>query len=71
VRDLLARLIAEVNETLPDGDRVRCFAILPSELTHDGGALTAVGKLRRGVTAARFDDLVDEMYASTDEDGGQ
>jgi hypothetical protein len=68
VHDLLDDVVAEANATLPEGDRVRCFAVLPGELSHDGGTLTATGKLRRGATAASFDELVDAMYASMGKD---
>ena len=64
VRDLLDDVVAGVNQALPDGDRVRCFAVLPTELSHDGGALTATGKLRRNATAAAFDRLVEAMYGA-------
>jgi long-chain acyl-CoA synthetase len=64
VHDLLDGVIATINDELPEGDRVRCFAVLPSELSHDGGALTPTGKLRRAATMATFDHLVDAMYRS-------
>jgi long-chain acyl-CoA synthetase len=70
VHDLLADVVSQVNERLPEGDRVRCFTVLPSELSHDGGALTAVGKLRRGATVATVDSLVEGMYRVLDEGGG-
>jgi long-chain acyl-CoA synthetase len=63
VRDLIGRWIDEVNASLAAGDRIERFAILPGELSHDEGALTATFKVRRSAIAAKFSDLVEEMYA--------
>jgi len=68
VHDLLDEVVAGVNATLPEGDRVRCFAVLPSDLNHEDGTLTATGKLRRRAAAASFDERVDAMYASMGKD---
>ena len=62
VRDLIGGEIDEVNATLAAGDRVERFALLPTELSHDDGALTATFKVRRGAIAEQFADLVEEMY---------
>ncbi len=63
VRDLIGGAIDEVNATLAGGDRVERFALLPTELSHDDGVLTATFKVRRGAIAEQFADLVEEMYA--------
>jgi len=63
VRDLIGRWIDEVNESHAAGDRIERFAVLPSELSHDEGALTPNFKVRRAAIAAQFSVLVEEMYA--------
>jgi long-chain acyl-CoA synthetase len=63
VRDLVGRSIDEVNGSLAAGDRIERFALLPTELSHDEGALTPTFKVRRAAIAAQFSDLVEEMYA--------
>lgn len=63
VRELIGREIAEVNESLAAGDRIERFALLPSGLSYDEGALTPTFKVRRGAIAEQFADLVEEMYA--------
>lgn len=63
VRDLMGGWIDEVGETLASEERIRCFALLPAELSEDDGALTATLKVRRGATAERFADLVESMYS--------
>lgn len=63
VRALVEGWIDEVGESLASEERVRCFALLPAELSEDDGALTATLKVRRAATAERFADLVESMYA--------
>jgi long-chain acyl-CoA synthetase len=67
VHDLIAAEIDAVNEHLADPDRVRSFALLRDELTHDGGVLTAIGKVRRRALETILGDVVEAMYASTDD----
>jgi len=63
VHDLIGRWIDEVNGSHAAADRIERFAVLPSELSHDEGALTPNFKVRRGAIAAQFSDQVEEMYA--------
>ena len=63
VRDLLATAVDEVNLTLDEQDSLACFALLPENLTHDDGSLTATYKLRRRPTEERLASVIDEMYA--------
>jgi long-chain acyl-CoA synthetase len=63
VRDLIATAVDEVNLTLDEQDRLACFALLPENLTHDDGALTATYKLRRRPTEERLASVIDAMYA--------
>ena len=37
--------------------------MLPKELDHEDGELTATQKVKRSAIAKMFDDLVDDMYA--------
>ena len=66
VHDLLAGWVGEVNAALDELDRVECFALLGSQLSHDEGAVTATSKVRRGPAAERYRALVDAMYAELD-----
>ncbi len=53
-----------VNATLPHYRQVRAFHIVPEPFTIESGLLTANGKLRRDVIAARFANDISEMYAA-------
>jgi long-chain acyl-CoA synthetase len=63
VHDLIGRWIDEVNGSLSAGDRIERFALLPTELSYDDGALTPTFKVRRAAIIEQFSDLVEEMYA--------
>ena len=63
VVELIAAWIDEVGEDLASEERVRCFALLPHELTEDSGDLTPTLEVRRTATLDRFADLVESMYS--------
>lgn len=63
VVELIAAWIDEVGEDLAAEERVRCFALLPHELTEDSGDLTPTLEIRRSATVGRFADLVESMYS--------
>jgi long-chain acyl-CoA synthetase len=41
---------------------VKTFRMLPKELDHEDGELTATQKVKRSAIADLFGDLVDDMY---------
>jgi long-chain acyl-CoA synthetase len=55
--------IDEVNSRLPHYKQVRAFQILGETFSIENGMLTANGKLKRDLIAARLKDVIDEMYA--------
>jgi long-subunit acyl-CoA synthetase (AMP-forming) len=59
----LEKQIEKVNERLARVQTVKRFAILPTELTVDGGELTPTLKLKRKVIAKKYADVIDSMYA--------
>lgn len=54
--------VDRANEQLPRYMQVKYFRILPKPFTIESGELTPTMKLKRGVVAARYRDLLDEMY---------
>ena len=60
----IERALAAANARLPEHARVRAWRRLPVPLTFQDGALTANGRPRRDVIAARYADLIDSMYAA-------
>jgi long-chain acyl-CoA synthetase len=61
---LVQRLVDEVNARLATVEQIKRFRMLPKELDHEDGELTATQKVKRGAIAERFADLVAELYRS-------
>jgi long-chain acyl-CoA synthetase len=54
-----------VNPELPHYKQVRAFHVMDEPFTIDSGLLTANGKLRRDLIAARFRNEIDSMYRTS------
>jgi long-chain acyl-CoA synthetase len=63
VRALVQGLVNDVNSRFATVEQVKKFAMLPKELDHEDGELTATQKVKRAAVSKLFDDLVDELYA--------
>jgi long-chain acyl-CoA synthetase len=59
---LIAKEVTRVNERFARAENVRQFRLLPKELEHEDGELTATQKLKRAAVEATFGDLVSAMY---------
>ncbi|OKH87891.1 long-chain fatty acid--CoA ligase [Thalassospira sp. TSL5-1] len=66
VYDMIADEVRQVNETLPEAQRIRRFLLLYKELDADDGELTRTRKVRRGVVAEKYADIIDAVYSGTD-----
>jgi long-chain acyl-CoA synthetase len=62
VRKLVAEWVDAVNTELAQVEQVKRFVLLPKELDHEEGELTATQKVKRRAIASRFEDLVESMY---------
>ncbi|WP_246081706.1 AMP-dependent synthetase/ligase [Nocardioides litoris] len=62
VQDLVRSVVDDVNTRLASVEQVKQFRLLPKELDHEDGELTATQKLKRAAVVATFSDLVDQMY---------
>jgi long-chain acyl-CoA synthetase len=60
----LERAVAAANARLPEHARIRGWGWLPAPLSFGDGSLTANGRPRREVIAARYAALVDSLYAA-------
>jgi long-chain acyl-CoA synthetase len=58
-------IIADVNSRHARVENVRKYRILAHELTVAGGDLTPTLKVKRNVVAAKYAELIDEMYAES------
>jgi long-chain acyl-CoA synthetase len=59
---LIAGEVARVNATLPAAQRLRKLVLLYKELDADDGELTRTRKVRRGVIAEKYADIIEAIY---------
>lgn len=64
VRELVQKVVDETNAKFASVETVKAFALLPKELDHDDGELTATQKVRRSAVTAQFEDLIEQLYAT-------
>jgi long-subunit acyl-CoA synthetase (AMP-forming) len=55
--------VEEINRGLARYEQIKRFALLPSELTTDGGELTPTMKLKRRVIHEKYRDAIEALYA--------
>ncbi|HEX7045137.1 MAG TPA: long-chain fatty acid--CoA ligase [Burkholderiales bacterium] len=67
VYDLLRREVEQVNAALPPAQRIRKFLLLYKELDADDGELTRTRKVRRGVIAEKYGDIIQAIYQGREE----
>jgi long-chain acyl-CoA synthetase len=57
--------VQEVNRDLASVEQVKYFRLLPKELDHEDGELTATQKIKRAAIERQFAGLIDSMYEAT------
>lgn len=62
VYDKLQEEINIVNESLPEPQKIHKFLLLYKELDADDGELTRTRKVRRGVVAEKYGDIISAIY---------
>ena len=62
VVELIAGVVKETNERLARVENIRQFRLIPKELDHEDGELTATQKLKRNEMMKAFSHLVESMY---------
>ena len=62
VTELIGVWVEEVNRDLAQVETVKRFTLLPKELGHEEGELTATQKVKRAAIAREFSDLIEAMY---------
>ena len=63
VLELIQEVINETNEKFARVENVRKFRMIPKELDHEDGELTATQKLKRSAMDEMFGDLIESMYS--------
>ncbi|MDO8506355.1 MAG: AMP-binding protein [Candidatus Limnocylindria bacterium] len=64
VVDLVAAEVRRVNEDLSSVEQIKRFRLIPKELDHEDGELTATQKVKRGILQDRFRELVEALYTT-------
>lgn len=62
VKRLIGEWVEGINGELANVEQIKRFCLLPKELDHEEGELTATQKVKRRAIASRFEDLVEGMY---------
>jgi long-chain acyl-CoA synthetase len=63
IYDLLRGEVETVNASLPPAQRIAKFILLYKELDADDGELTRTRKVRRGVVAEKYAEIIDAIYS--------
>jgi long-chain acyl-CoA synthetase len=64
VLELIQGVINDTNNKFSRAEGIKKFRMIPKELDHEDGELTATQKLKRSAMGDMFGDLIDDMYAS-------
>ena len=64
VLELIQKVVDRTNEQFARVESIRKFKLIPKELDHEDGELTATQKLKRRSMEDMFSNLIDEMYGS-------
>lgn len=62
VIELIRKEVDRVNRDFARVEQIKKFRLMPKELDHDQGELTATLKVKRKVVEGLFEDLIEEMY---------
>ena len=62
VIELVSKVVDETNKKFARVEQIKRFKMLPKELDHEDGELTATQKLKRNAMEDMFRDLVESMY---------
>ncbi len=63
VLELIQGVVNETNEKFASVETIKKFRMIPKELDHEDGELTATQKLKRSAMEDMFGELIEEMYA--------
>jgi long-chain acyl-CoA synthetase len=64
VIELMQGIVNKTNEKFARVENIRKFRMIPKELDHEDGELTATQKLKRTAMDEMFGDLIEDMYSS-------
>jgi long-chain acyl-CoA synthetase len=59
---LIQEVVDDTNRRLARSESIKRFRLIPKELDHEDGELTATQKVKRAAIAGAFGDLIEDMY---------
>ena len=59
---LVQEVVDDTNRRLARSESIKRFRLIPKELDHEDGELTATQKVKRAAIAGAFGDLIDDLY---------
>ena len=62
VNELVSMIITDANEDFAQVETVKYFKLIPIELDHEDGQLTATQKVKRAAITEQFAELIESMY---------
>ncbi|MEC7909016.1 MAG: AMP-binding protein [Actinomycetota bacterium] len=62
VNELVSMIINDANKDFAQVETVKYFKLIPLELDHEDGQLTATQKVKRAAITEQFADLIESMY---------
>ena len=65
VVELVDGVVKEVNDRFSRVEQIKAFRLLPKELDHEDGELTATQKVKRSAISKAFEDMVESMYTGS------
>jgi long-chain acyl-CoA synthetase len=63
VQAMFQAILDEVNVNLAQFEKIKRFALLPKEMTIEGGELTPTLKVRRRIVEQHWAALIEQLYA--------
>ena len=63
VLELIQGVVKKTNEKFARGEEIKRFRMIPKELDHEDGELTATQKIKRSSMEEAFNELIEEIYA--------
>ena len=62
VIELMQKVVNNTNERFARVEQIKKFRMIPKELDHEDGELTATQKIKRKAMEEKFGDLIADMY---------
>jgi long-chain acyl-CoA synthetase len=63
IREMIQSHIDTINEKFARVEQIKKFAVLPADLSQEGGELTPTLKVKRNIVAEKYADTIEQLYA--------